>query len=561
MATGAAAPWSLIYHAPGNPQLPTLPNPSDPKEGIADGFGYVAGVRSPRVASNVLPRLSAAPGDALGFALTWLNGIGANLQTLDFGNITAPKQLSLTIHNTNRFAVDVTAIDLSAVSGVTLISPALPVTVPSFDSVVLTFEAALIGDNDFDADAIITTDTQTIVVRMIGRRVIVFNVVPQREITEQVEFLTDAMTADAGNTQAMSLRAAPRSIVSTFVRISDDDDRGRITNLILGAAYLLQAVQLWWQSREVTASALSSDTVIQVDTENMEIEVDGLLSFVLPNGTAIEGTVASYTASAVTLLNQIGTALPIGTSVMPLKLGYMAPTVSLADYPTTVQDMQLRFKLIDYVDIGAVDPAYFDTHPVDGLAIVTHPLYFSGQTRAANITSKQSVLDSKTGDLRQFRSEPIGRPGSNVLVHIESLADQHAWRKFLHWIRGSWRPFYVPTGTNDLPLAAALSLGGNTFDIANQGLTTLVGNQAPRRDVKITAAGVVYYRRITAVADNVATEQITLDSAIPGAGSVPAASVKVEYLHLVRIVGDVATFKHKRRGDADLLFNIRGVIV
>jgi len=560
MATGAAGRFRVLTHAPGNPQLPVLPNPADPKTGLDDPFVSGAAITARRYPLQVLEVLGAGPGYARGFAQTFFNGVGADVQTLDFGNITAPKQATITLHNTYRFDVDLTAIDLSGVSGVTLISPGLPATIRSFDSVTITVEASLFGDASFDDVAFFTTDQNTFQVRMIGRRVIVFDFMPQREITEQVQFLTDAMTSHDGTTQAMNVRQAPRSIVTTFARLKDNAERGRLTNLILGASYLVQAVQLWWQSREVTAAALSTDVVIQVDTSNMEIVAGGLLSFVLPDQSSLEGEVDSFDPTSVTLTNQVGTALPIGTSVMPMKLGYMDPNVSQADYATTVQDLQLRFNLVEYDDIGAVDPGYFDAHPIDGLAIVTHPLYFDGQTRKANITSKQWTQDSKAGAISVFRSEPIGRPGSAVLVRIESLEEQHAWRKFLHWHRGSWKPFYVPTGTNDLPLVTPLTLGGNSFDITNQGLTTLIGNQAPRRDVKITVAGVEYYRRITATADNGSTETVTLDSVIPGTGSVPVSDVKVEYLHITRLVGDVATFRHSRRGQAELRLNIRSVI-
>ena len=60
--------------------------------------------------------------------------------------------------------------------------------------------------------------------------------------------------------------------------------------------------------------------------------------------------------------------------------------------------------------------------------------------------------------------------------------------------------------------------------------------------------------------DNGVIETVTIDGVIPGTGSVPAADVRVSWLTLSRLVGDVATFRHERLGKAELRFSIRGVI-
>ena len=100
----------------------------------------------------------------------------------------------------------------------------------------------------------------------------------------------------------------------------------------------------------------------------------------------------------------------------------------------------------------------------------------------------------------------------------------------------------------------------NVFDIPNMGVATLIANVAPRRDVRITIAGVNYYRRIISTVDNGVFETITLDAIIPGAGTVADADFYCSWLTLSRMVGDTATFKHKRRGNAELRFSVRGVI-
>ena len=560
MAQGAAGPFRPLFHTPGNPQLPVLPNPADPKTGLDVPFITGASITARRFDVNVLSVLAAAPGVARGFAQDYMFGLGGTPNPIDFGNITATKQAIVTAHNTFRFPVQITAVDVSAVSGVTLVTPGLPVTVQSFASTVFTFEANLVGDPTFDALVTFTHAQGSFTIRMIGRRVILFNTVPQRPIQEQITFGTDVMPSEDGSEQAMTWRATPRSRVTYNIRHTDNKERTTLLNLILGAGYLLQGVQLWFQARTLTTAAVAIDTVLQIDTTGMEIAITDTISIVLKDKTAITAEVLTFNASSITLAAAVGQILPLGTLVMPVRFGFMQAQQRVATFPNNAEDLQVTFDLIEYDNIGAVDAGYFDTHPVDGLPVPKSPLFFTGQSRRGSIEGDQRRLDSQTGTMVVSRSEVLGRPGTDMLVHVNDFADQDAWRKFIHFVRGSWGKFYVPTGTNDLPLFNDLSLGGNTFDIQPMGVSSLLGNVKPRQDVRITVAGVQYLRNITSAVDNTTFETITVDSVIPGAGSVVPADVKIEWLTLVRMVGDSATFRHLFLGTAELRFSVRGVI-
>lgn len=555
MADHGATSFGIIYWEPANPEFPVLP------DGVISGhpilFVTTPGLRDPRAIIDELEKYRATDSS---FTDWFLDGIWRTPNPVDFGNITASKQRTVTIHNTGRAAVSMTAIDVSLIPGLSVISPGLPITVEAFDSVEVLFEVTTTGDPAFDELVTFTVSGLDVTVRMLGRRVIIYNTIPQRPILERLSWLTDNMVAMDGTEQSFSLRAAPRTKVTLHERLTDEVDRTRKKATIEGAGFLRQGVQIWWQARQVDQAALSTDTVVNVDTAAMEIEIGRELSMVTPAGVAIEGEVLTFDPTSVQFTQEIGTALPLGTSVMPLTYGFMANKADFAAFPVTVEDHRVTFDLIEYSEIGALDMAYFTTHPTDGLPVVVDPMYFSGQTRRATIQQDNQRIDGQTGDIQTFRQELLGRWGQQMLVHINSLADQHAWRQFLHFIRGSWGRFYVPTGTNDLPLAAQFTLGGNTFDIPSMGLESLIGNVAPRRDLMLTIAGTTYYRRITNVTDNGVIETVTLDGVIPGTGSVPIADCRVSWLTLCRLVGDVATFRHERLGKSELRFSIRGVI-
>jgi len=557
MADQSAGLFAPLFSSPGNPLLPVLPGPGDPILGKPAVFGIGAGFTG--ALEDFLPVHAAGTGT--GFAGWYLDTTWMTPNPIEFGNIIDDKQRTFTLHNTRRNVATWTAFDDASLDGFDLLTPALPVGLAGFSDAIGTVEATREGPAEFDEFIDTTVAGEVLLLRVIGRRVVLFETFPERPISERLKFKTDNMVSKDGSEQAMQIAIAPRSNVTLEIRHSRDVERTRLSNLILGAQHLLTGVQAWWQSAELTTPALSADVVLQVNTAGMELLPGDNVSVVLPDRTAHVAEVDSLTASSITLLAAVGVALPRFTSVMPLRFGFNSGSVELATFPINAEDMKATFTLIDYVNVPNVDAAYFDAHPIDGLPILKRPLFFSGASRRGKLVSKMDRLDSTTGIIFVNRSEPIARPSQDVVAHIRSMADQQAWREFLHFVRGSYGAFYVPTGTNDLPLASpGFTLGGNTFDTPNMGTATLVGTQAPRRDVQIEIAGVFYNRRVTSVVDNVTTEQFTLDAVVPGVGIVPPADVRISWLTLSRIVGDVATFRHLYRGVAELRFEVRGVI-
>ena len=558
MADKGAFSLGVLEFSPGNPQFPVLP--TGPLQGTLDIFYSAASLTFERGTVVTLAERSATKKNL--FADWYLDTTWVSPVPVEFGNITATKTRQVILHNTRRSSVNLTAIDVSAIPGLTVISALPPIPIASYSSITVTFEVTTTGDAVIDDEVIFTVDGGDIAVRFTGRRLIIYNTLPQKPIKETIAFMTDRMTALNGIEQVMELRQLPRSTIRLVERFTDNVRRSSQINVINAAGFLRVGIQLWFEARPITQAAAAIDTVIQISTLDMEIAVGQELSFVTPANIASDAiTVDSFTPTAVTLESPIGIILPLGTVGMPVKYGFLRPKGTVNTWAINAEDLTLDFTVIEYRDIAALNLAYFDTHPIDTtLPVMIQPLFFQGGTRSGLIEQTLDVLDSRTGDIASRRNEALARPGLDVLVHLESLADAHAWRQFLYYVRGSWRPFYIPSGTPDLPLGVDFTLGGNTIQIVNQGLEEVDTSSAPRRDLKITIAGVDYIRRITAVADAGPNETVTIDSVIPGVGTVPAADVKISWLYLVRIENDTATFRHLRTGNAELRFRVQGVI-
>jgi len=557
MANKGAFTFGVLEYSPGNPQFPVLP--TGPIQGTLVTIGLGAGITKLRGIVIELETLSA-PGTGSTFEAWYVGTTWISPVPVVFGNITATKEREVTLHNTQRFAVDVTAIDVSAIPGLSVLSPGLPITIEAYSSVIVTFQITTTGDPVVNDDVLFTVNGVVIVVRFTGRRLIIFDTIPQKPISEKMSWLTDRMISINGTEQVMEIRQLPRSEINLVQRFTNQVERTRQLNVINAAGFLRVGIQLWFEAREITQAATALDTVIQISTLDMEISTSQEVSFVTPAGVASEAiTVLSFTPTAITLESAIGIELPLGSQGMPVKYGFLRATASTNTFPINAEDITLSFNVIEYRDIAALNMAYFAVHHIDGLPIIIDPAFFDGSQRGGQIAQRLDVLDSRTGDIAVRRTEPLARPRLPVLIHCESLADQFAWRQFLYFIRGSWGAFYIPTDFEDLVLGVDFSLGGNTMSVVNVGLTE-VPLLAPRRDLKIVVQGVVYYRRITVVIDAGPTETVTLDSVIPGTGTVPIADVKISWLYQVRLEGDSATFRHLRLGQSELRFQASGVI-
>lgn len=557
MAEQGAISWQVLAYLPGNPDLPVLPDPGDPTIG---GLALASFADADFLLDeHILVDAGGASG-GVGFADWYLDTIWISPVPVDFASITADVQRALNIHNTYRSAVSLNDIDTSLVDGISSTDPSLPEGIDSFSSITATLVAAEEGPSSFNDFIDFVFSTETIPVRVFGQRILIFNIVPQRGITEQLRYKTDLMRAESGKEQAMAGRACARRELRLDVRFADDTERQRVHNMLLGGgANLPFGVQQWQESRALTTAAVDTDTEIFVDTVYLTYEAGRQVSFVLPDNTSIEAEIDEVQADRLVLVNAIGIVLPAGTYAMPILEGRLSGPVRLAVWPVVAEDFQIQFTITNTPWVGAVPALITDPHPIDGLPILSGDNILPNDTKEASIDRVDTRLDSQTGVIGISGTEPIGIYGSAWLAAAITPEEVYAWRQFADYLFGSWGRFYMPTYQNDLPIDGTLDATAGTFDIPNLGLRRFLNARAPRRDIRIETPEGVDYRRITSVTDNGATEEVTLNAVTSNASGHAAADVKISWLTLSRIAGDSVTFQHIRRGEADVLFNVRSV--
>lgn len=563
----ATSLFTTLQHNPGNPAFPTLPGSGDPIVGYTTNFGIGAELREPQFTSQFTTQSAQSYGSG-GFGQWFLDQIWVTPAPIDFGDIADDKNVDVTVFSTYKEPVSFTAINIP-VSGLDITAPAtsplFPRTLDSFNDSIFTFTATQAGPQTFDEDLTFTVNGIDFEIRTVGRRVLLLFAEPQNGGTEKLLFATDLMRAKNGTEQAFSLRLAPYSQIQYVLRHdgSLDYQRMLIEALLIGGNPLLPyGMQLWYEAEKITSTAVAADTTVNIDTSYMQIAAGDSFVFTTPNRVNVLGEIDSFTASSITFANPIGTDLPADTYGMPVRYGHLTGPPSLATARFNLQDTVIRLRTEADHDISNIDTNYFDLHASESPSRpIIRKRCLQGNEARGIIYKETQELDGVTGRVFVTGTEPLGEWLSDVTVHCNSKAEIWAWREFLHYVRGSWGTFYLPSFQNDLPLNERITLGGNTFEIPYMGIEAFFNAAAPYRDLRIQLDDGTYeYKRITDVTDNGnGTETVTVDSVIGSAGFSEIDGTMISFMRLCRIEGDFAEFTHLYLGEAALRFAVRTV--
>jgi len=519
---------------------------------------------SPRVVA------SAFVGDTSGWFMDqwWIDP-----NPVDFGNITSDKVISMAILNTFRDGAHTfLSVDFAALPGITVTLNPPPFVLPLLGQDNISVTAALEGDPEFDANALFEFDNADVAIRMLGSRVILFVFVPEKPITEQLTFQTNIMKSRDQTEQRHALRRIPRQFVELDYKPRDAVERAQLRNVLKTQQPFLFGVPEWWDEREIlnpTPDDLPiGTTVIPCDPDNAMFFAGRSAVIILADDSVQDVAILSVQAGvSVTLQQATFFAIPAGSAILPLATGYLSGSPRLRDSMVEHEETELKFDFLSTEDIAftdaefAADP-FFEKHPIDGLLVMTDPNVATSSTYQHGLIQKRTRTDSGVGELDVHPQDDLAIPDRPKGVFLHNAFTIWEWKKLVHYLRGSWKPFYLPTFQNDLPVAApGYDLSSTSIIVEFVGVTG-VGFEAPYRDVLIEVLddGRQFVRRITALIDNGNdTETVSLNASATGTPEViPPDNIRVSYAMLGRIEGDVVTFVHEYLGEANVRMRFKG---
>jgi hypothetical protein len=251
------------------------------------------------------------------------------------------------------------------------------------------------------------------------------------------------------------------------------------------------------------------------------------------------------------LNGEIGTTIPAG-------FGYVSKFPTYSTYRDNLEVVDYTLTFNQESDFGALDLSFVtlvDQQSPQSTLVVLEFCNEISRSLSTQLKRQEDVLGSGLSNRIAYSVHGFADHVSDFTITLYSEAEVWKWRTFIHYLRGSYGDFYVPTFTDDIP--GVTTAASNVFVAADTDLSLLFGNPPnPRRNaIRLQYPdGTILYRFITAVVDNGATEQITVDS------SVVAGNPKISYLQRSRILADTVSFTHNRNDYAVLKFKFRTIL-
>ena len=553
--------------AGGNPAYPTeFTLPTDPAITAEPLDGIVDDASAFTKAAPFFYANYTADAVLADFNSWFMDRLWIQPQPIEFGNIISANEVDVEVLSTFRDETKVlNNIDLSELgAGVSVTSGILPEVLSPREQASYTLTAVSDGPPQFDGDIIFDFADQDILVNASGIRVVIFSYHPFEDVQEQLSWKTNILRARDGKEQRLSLRVTPRQSFRYLVRQTDEVEVQKLRNTIFTFRPFLFGVPIWWEQRQVTQAELAGVNTIQVDTQDVDHRIGAtVLVYDKDTNTFFDALIESFTVSSITFNKPTTVAISANTLVLPVRFAYMISNPQVSDFQCKVFDTVVDFETIDNADLSFIDQtdleANFTVHPEDSLPILNDANLMSGKNER-NFDMRITRLDSGYGLPIQFQQEALAALTNQKRALAETAAEVRRWRSFLHWVRGSWGSFYLPTFRNDVPLDVAFALDASTFTAKNTGYLKFFGLQQPRKSLMLELTdGRQFFAEIQSVIESGGQEIFTLINPFGGTSEsiTPSLVSKISFLEHVRIDGDVVRFTHFCNNRAFIDFIVR----
>lgn len=571
MAELNSAFGDLLVWMPGNPDYPTgLPGTSDPYA-LAALVDYpilstpsISGPQGPDVG------ISSGPLSAFGGYSDWfLERFWIKPVPMDYGNIVSSKTIAMTVLSTHQADRALSSIDEATLSGFSVVRDdggAIPRRIRFLEVITLSFTADFQGPAAFDAPIEFVFNSESFFVTFLGVRLVLFWFPPQRDVVEQLIWRTDIIESRSRTEQRRRLSRRPRQSFQYAPLLGDTREAAELRNLLKGLQGLNFGIPQWHDQRVTTAAASIGATTISVSTADADFAAGGTVMVFFADRTHMDLNILSVAANTLTTVDPLTKAIPAGTALMPVRFGFITKYPSISDPLYRAQHTQIQFESNDSSDVAYSDAevtANFTLHPIDSIPVLTDPNFVDGDRLNQSHALQIAVSDAQRGLRAQFPLEDFVRLSHEKMIHTSTAAELWKWRRFLHWLAGSWKPFYMPTFRDDLPINTTYNLNSVTIVTKSVGNSYVNAPAQPHRDILIRVDdGRSFVRRVTTLVDNGnGTDTVTINSAPQGGSEILAASrVTVSWAILSRIEGDVATIRHRYPGNATITFLIKHVL-
>lgn len=457
---------------------------------------------------------------------------------LALGNVASSQASTVRVWNAHLKPTMLLSVE-SDDEGVIITPPApLPFTLGALQETDWLINVTPDGPSTIDTQVIWTLQSGSASLRITGSRIVPWAFAPDwgSAITERLEWLTDVLSNPQGAEQRRALRISPRRSLEAAMLV-EGAERSLFDLSLAGWGRRVWAVPVWYDVQELSAELAAGSMRINCAVNLRDFRAGGLA--MLRGETAFEVEtveILAIDATGLQLKRATQQRWPAGTRLYPVRTARIASIDSkrLTDKHNRAQ---LTFDLAEPSDWTASLPVsmhrgrpVFELRPDESEDLTLN--YERLLQTLDNGSALPAVTDTaaKNFSVQQHRWILDGRQ------------ERAAWRSLAYGLRGRAKSVWVPTHAWDLQLTKPAS--GSLLTVERIGYARFGAKTLGRQDVRIELNnGSVIYRRITAAAEDGATESLSLDADLPGVIN-PADVYRISFMALCRAADDTLELTH-----------------
>lgn len=365
----------------------------------------------------------------------------------------------------------------------------------------------------------------------------------KRGVTESLEFRTRIIGPTlTGMRQKRRMRIAPRRTFAFEVH-PHHDSRRLLDNLRFAQGKNEWALPVWHDRQSLTAALPIGSLVIPCETVGYDFVAGGYA--VLRRNKVFTTDfeivqIDSVEADSLVLTDETEIAWGVDTFLYPIRRACLSDNSNNAVLLSgEVSTLSVAFEVLE--------PCDWSEHTFASQYRGRPVWEFKNDWRTQRSFSMNRIISSVDNDTSipsyfDFPGKTFA--GIDTLWRAKGRAEHSLVRSALYALAGRYKSLWVPTLANDLQMVGNLGASSVSLDVGYCGYAEFNLGREGRRDIRIELwSGAVYYRRITAAADNGQTERLTLSSSL--GVSLSASQVRrISFLMLMQQSSDSVTMTH-----------------
>lgn len=322
------------------------------------------------------------------------------------------------------------------------------------------------------------------------------------------EYRTDVAKSRSGKEQRRSLRTTPRRAFD-YQTVAQDDRRRDLSGLLVHAQNKPFIMPDWSRRAALASSVAETGTVLALDSEPSWI-VAGRALFLFDGVTLTAVFVDSIAGTDVTLTAPLDQAWGAGTVVLPGPVGLLANDVRMRSITDSLATVAVRFD-VEPASEPEEAPAAASTSFNGREVCLLQPNWGDGLDNTYIWPPER--VDFGRGAISYCM--PVDFPSRlrRASFVAANVTEARAIDDLFDRMKGQRGEFYLPTGENDLPPAAALTSGTATLRVAGTGTADYYAGSTVFKAICVTLVdGTRLFRTVTSIATDAGDSVITCGS-------------------------------------------------